>query len=98
MAEEKEQFEERTVTLKVTKRRLTVEEKKKFDRQLKIRRVTVPVKNFFRRIVGLTEEEPPGDCGPWYFKIRGGKTYSCRVCYQGYPTGWPQEYCLEMPT
>lgn len=94
MAEEKEFPETRTVTLTVTKRRLTEEEKKKYERRLKIKKVL----NFFRRIVGLqTLDNPGGDCGPWYFKIMGGHTYSCRICWYGYPTAWPEEQCIQLP-
>lgn len=88
--------EERTIELKVTKRPLTEEEKKKFDRQLKIRRLTTTVKNFFRKIVGVKVLNPD-DCGPWYFEIKGGHTYSCRICYTGGPTGWPHEQCIQLP-
>lgn len=80
MAEYKEQFEERTVTLKVTKRRLTQEEKEEHEKKH-----GSPI---------AQTEEPPSNCGPWYFKIEGGHTYSCRICYEGYPTVWPIERCV----
>lgn len=77
-------MEERTVTLKHTKRRLTEEEKAAHEK------ANPPVQ---------TETEPGNNCGPWYLVWYQSyqKWFTCRICYQGYPTQWPYEECIEMP-
>lgn len=45
----------------------------------------------------LKTQDVGGSCGPWYIKIQGGHTYTCRVCHTGGPTGFPYEECIQLP-
>lgn len=72
MAEEKEHFEERTVTLKVTKSKATEEEAQTLD-------------------------VPGGNCGDWFFEVRGGHYYTCRWCSTQGPTYIPYKECIQLP-
>lgn len=84
MAEEKEQFEERTVTLKKTKRRLTAEEKEAHE-----------AKNGQPNQTDTGGE----NCGQWYLVWYESyhAWFTCRICYTGAPTWWPYEECIGLP-
>jgi hypothetical protein len=38
-----------------------------------------------------------GECGAWFIEIRGGHTYTCRICYGGFPTSFPYKQCIQLP-
>lgn len=87
--------EERTITLKVFKEKLTEEQAKQYG--VEPSREAAPRKS--EASLNDDEELPPpeGDCGSTFFEIRGGHTYACRICYYGFPTAWPYKTCIQMP-
>lgn len=89
MTEENKHFYQRTVTLKHTKRRLTEDEVEKYKKEGKIK----------EDFSTMTQEPPPSNCGNWYlvWYQQYQAWFSCRICYQGYPTAWPYEECVQMP-
>ena len=92
-------IEERTVTLKVTKERLTKEQAKKEirKRQTFSKRLFSSIKSFFLFVTGMSALTQPDECSDWFIEIRGGHTYTCRICYTQGPTGYPYKECIQLP-
>lgn len=87
--------EERTITLKVFKEKLTEEQAKQYN--------VAPSKEAPPRkpeAATMDDEELPPegmDCGSWFIELREGHIYTCRICFYGYPTAWPYKQCIQLP-